>query len=111
MAEEVSVPKKYADFSDVFSKELVVMLSERSDINEHAINLEPDKQSSYRPIYSLGLVKLKTLKTYIETNPANEFIQPSKFPAKAPIFFVKKPYKSLCLYIDYYGLNNLRLPG
>ena len=56
-------------------------------MNEHAIKLEEDKQPSFRPIYNLGLVELETLKTYIKTNLANGFIQPSKSPAKAPILF------------------------
>ena len=51
LAKKVSVPKEYTDFSDVFSKELGVVLPERSDINEHTIDLEPDKQTLYRPIY------------------------------------------------------------
>ena len=74
LVEEVSVPKKYADFSDVFSKESVAVLFKRLDINKHAINLEPCKQLPYKPIYSLGPVEFKTFKTYIKTNLGNGFI-------------------------------------
>ena len=43
LIKKVSVPKEYTDFSDVFFKELAVVLLECSDINEHAINLKSDK--------------------------------------------------------------------
>ena len=78
LAEEVSVLKEYTDFLDVFFKELVAVLPERLDINEHIIDLEPGKQPSYTLINSLDLMKLKIFKTYIEINQANRFIQSSK---------------------------------
>ena len=89
LAEKVSVFKKYANFLDVFFKELAAVLLEYLDINEHAIKLEPKKQLSYKSIYSLSQVELKTLKTYIEINLANLFIQLSKSSAKASILFFK----------------------
>ena len=62
-------------------------LSKNTGINEHAIKLEENKQLSFGPIYSLGWMKLETLKTYIETNLANGFIRLSKFSAGAFILF------------------------
>ena len=109
LAEKITVPAKYLDFADVFSKELAKVLSEHIGINKHSIKLEDGKQPPYGPIYSLGLVELKTLKTYIETNLANGFIWPSKFPAETPILFVCKPNGSLYLYVNYWGLNNLTI--
>ena len=50
------------------------MLLERTELNEHAINLEDGKQPSYGQIYSLGLVELETLKTYIKTHMKTGFI-------------------------------------
>ena len=85
------VSTKYFDFVDVFSLELASKLLEYTEINDHAIELVDDWQPLYRPIYSPGPVKLKTLKTYIKTNLANSFIKPSKSPAGASIFFDKKP--------------------
>ena len=76
-------------------------------MNEHVIELEESKQPLYGPIYSLEPVELKTLKTYIETNLANGFIQALKLPAGAPILFVRKLDSSLCLCVNYQGLNNL----
>ena len=52
---------------------------------------EKGKEPSYGPIYSLGLIELKTLKTYINTNLANSFIYPSKSPTSAFILFIYKP--------------------
>ena len=82
---------------------------EQTNLNKHTIKLEGDKQLFYRPIYSLGPIKLKTLKTYIKTYLKIEFIWPSKSPAGAPILFNKKPDGSLQLSINYQGLNNLTI--
>ena len=100
------VPAEYSDYSDVFSAENAAELLENTGMNEHAIELEKDKQPPFGPIYSLGPVELETLKTYIETNLANGFIRPSKSPAGAPIFFDRKPDGSLRLCVDYRVLNN-----
>ena len=74
ITEKVTVPAKYLDFADVFSKKLAEVLPERTDINKHAIKLVDGKQLSYRPIYNLGPVEFQTLKTYIKTNVTNDFI-------------------------------------
>lgn len=74
MAEKVIVPTKYLDYVDIFSEKLTANLPKQTDINKHAINLEPGKQPLYGLIYSWKSVKLKTLKMYIETNLVNNFI-------------------------------------
>ena len=86
-----------------------VELPENTGINEHAIELEEGKQPPIGPIYSPGPIELETLKTYIKTNLANGFIRPSKSPAGALILFDKKPDGSLCLCVDYWGLNNITI--
>ena len=105
----IKVLTEYSDFADVFSPELATELPEHTKINTHAIDLEEGKQPPYGPIYSLGLMELETLKTYIEINLANGFIRPSKSPADAPILFDKKADGNLCLCIDYRGLNNITI--
>lgn len=80
----------YPDFAHVFSKKLVELPLENTDINNHTIKLVNSKQPLYEPIYSLKLVELESLNTYIETNLANNFIQPYKFSVGALIFFIKK---------------------
>ena len=103
------VQAEYSDYSDVFLAENVVELPENTEMNEHAIKLVEGKQLPFGPIYSLGPVELETLKTYIKTNLTNGFIRPSKSPAEAPIFFNRKPDRSLHLCIDYWGLNNITI--
>ena len=109
LAKKVTVPTKYLDFADVFLKKSANVFPERTKANEHAIKLEEGKQPSYRPIYSLGLVELETLKTYIETKLANGFIWTLKSPASALILFVCKANGNLCLYVNYRGFNNLTI--
>lgn len=72
--EKINILKEYIDFLDVFFKKFVTILPKRLDNNQHIVNLELNKQPSYRPIYSLDLVELKTLKTYINTHLTNGFI-------------------------------------
>lgn len=85
---KVIISADYSDFAYVFSKESAEELSKRFETNKHAINLEPGKQPPYGRKYSLEPVKLETLKTYIKTTLANNFIWASKSPAIAPILFV-----------------------
>ena len=105
----VAILADHLDFEDVFSKESAAVLPEYTEINTHAIDLEEGKQLPYGPIYSLRLMELEILKTYIETNLANSFICPSKFLAGAPILFDKKPDGSLRLCVNYRGLNNITI--
>ena len=100
---------KYLDFADVFSPDLASKLPKCTGIINHAIKLINGQQPPYTPIYSLGLVKLETLKAYIETNLANGFIKLSKSPAGAPILFDQKSDGFLRLCVNYRGLNNLTI--
>ena len=109
LAEEVIMPTEYSDFADVFLEKSANVFPEWTGANEHAIKLEEGKQPPYMPIYSLGPVELKTLKTYIETNLLNGFIRASKSPAGVPILFVRKPDGSLRLCVDYRRLNNFTI--
>lgn len=43
------------------------------------MKLIENQQPLYRSIYSLKLLELKTLKTYIKTNLFDGFIKPSSF--------------------------------
>lgn len=70
------------------------------------MNLKLSKFLFYNLIYSLELVKLKIIKTYIETKLTNDFIPLSKFSAKISIFFVMKLDRSFSLCINYGRQNN-----
>ncbi len=89
------VLSEYNDFADIFLPKLIVKLLKNTKINDYTIELVDDWQFSYGPIYNLSQVELETLKTYIKNNLANGFINPSKSPVGASIFFNKKPNKSL----------------
>ena len=98
---EVKILDEYSDFTNIFLEKKALVLLEHTKSNKHAINLKDDKQPSYRLIYSLGPVKLKTLKIYIKTHLKTGFIQSSKSPVGAFILFDKKPDNNFRLCIDY----------
>ena len=87
--------------------ENAVKLAENIGINKHTIKLKEGQQLPFGPIYSLGPVKLETLKTYIKTNLANDFIWLSKSPAGVSILFDRKADGSFRFCVDYWGLNNI----
>ena len=80
---------------------------ENTNLNEYAIKLIEEKHLPYGLIYTLNLVELETLKTYIKTYLKTGFIWSSKSPAGIPILFDKKPNRTLYLCINYQSLNNL----
>ena len=103
------MPTKYLDFADLFLEKSANVFPKQTGEKEHAIKLEKGKQPFYRPIYSLRPVELKTLKTYIETNLANGFIQALKSLASAPILFFCKLNGSFRLCVNNWGLNNVTI--
>ena len=103
------VSAKYSDFADIFSPNLASKLLKHTGINDHAIELVEGQQPPYRPIYSLELMRLETLKAYIETNLANGFIKSSKSLTSAPILFDQKSDSFLRLCVNYRGFNNLTI--
>ena len=66
---------EYFNYNDIFLVENMIELLENTKMNEHTIKLEKSKLSLFSPIYSLELVKLEILKTYIKTSLANDFIR------------------------------------
>ena len=78
VVKKVNVLTKYLDFANVFLEKSEKVLLEQTRANKYAIKLEEDIQPPYRPIYSLGLAKLKTFKTYIENNLVNNVIRASQ---------------------------------
>ena len=108
-SKETGIPAKYSDFSDVFSSDSAAELPEYTGINDHPINLLDNKQLPFGLIYSLGPMELEMLKIYIKANLASGFIKLSKSSAGALILFVQKNNNSLCLCVDYWGLNNLTI--
>lgn len=106
---KVSIPTKYFDHIDVFSKKLAAEPIKRSDINKPLIDLKLGKQLAYWSIYSLEPMKLNIFKTFIEVSLANSFICLSKSFAQASIFLIQKLDSNFCLYINYQSSNNLTI--
>ena len=77
---------KYTNFVNIFLPKLVIKFSKYISINNHAIKLVNNKQPLYGSIYSLNLIKLKTLKAYIKNNLANSFIRSFKYLIPTFIF-------------------------
>ena len=100
---------KYFNYTNVFFVENIAEIPENTKTNKHIIELEEGKQPPFSPTYSLGPVKLKTLKTYIKINLANGFIRSSKSPTGASILFDRKLDTNLHLYINYWSLNNITI--
>ena len=105
----IAILAKYSDYSDVFSAENATELPKYTGINDHTIKLEKDKQPSFGLIYSLGLVELETLKTYIKINLSNNFIRLSKSLSGALILFDWKLDRSFRFCVDYWSLNNITI--
>ena len=84
-------------------------LRENSGMKKYIIELIKSNQPLYGPIYSIRVVELETLKIYNEPHLKTRFIRSSNSLAGDPIFFDKKPYGSLCLFVNYWDLNNLTI--
>ena len=100
------LPKNYEEYVDVFSIQKAKILPEHQPYNL-AIQIEGDKIPPLGPIYSLSALELGTLQEFLEENMKTGIICSSKSPCSALVLFVKKKDGTLCLYIDYCGLNQM----
>jgi len=101
-----NVPSEYYEFADIFSKTKAEVLAPYHPY-DLKINLEEGAQSLVGPIYSLLASKQEALKEFIEENLNMDFIQPTSSLHGALILFVKKKDGSLCLCVDFCGLNHI----
>ena len=104
------VPIAYKDYLHLFSKSKAEQLAPHH-MTDHAVKSKADSQGRlpYGRIYSLSEMELKALRTYIEVNLRNRFIQRSSSATAAPILFVKKKDGALCLCVDYRVLNKITI--
>jgi len=100
------VPLEYCDYVDVFSKVKASELPPHCDYNLK-IELEEGTSPPLGTLYSLSLVKLSTLRTFINENLNTGFIHPTASSHAAPVLFIKKKDSSLCLCVDFRGLNKI----
>lgn len=91
---------QYSNYINIFLLKFIVKFLKNSN-NDKTIEIEKGKQLFYNLIYSLKLIKLKILNTYIETNLTNSFIQLFKSLVYAPILFNQKKNSGFCLCFNY----------
>ena len=100
------VPAAYHDFADVFSKAKATTLAPHREYNLH-IDLEEGASPPLGTVYSLSQTELGALQTFIDEHLSYGFIKQSTSAHGAPVLFVRKKDGSLCLCINYRGLNKL----
>ncbi|GBG74574.1 hypothetical protein CBR_g18983 [Chara braunii] len=72
---------------------------------EHSIQLVPDYHVHHQTPYRLSIPEATELKRQLEELRRLGFIKPSNSPWGAPVLFARKADGTLCLCIDYCGLN------
>jgi len=100
------VPPEYHNYVDVFSKAKASELPPHRDY-DLKIDLEEGTSPPLGTLYSLSLVELSTLRTFIDENLNTGFIRPTTSSHAALVLFVKKKDSSLRLCIDFRGLNKI----
>ena len=87
------------NFGGSFPKELPRNLPPNRTVN-HGIDLEPGHSPQSKPPYRLSQPHLDELQTQLSALLERGFIEPSKSPFGAPVFFVRKSDGSLRLVCD-----------
>lgn len=95
-----TVPTKYHNFADIFSKAKAETLVLHCLYNLQ-IKLEDGEKLSVGTIYSLSTTKKEALKEFISENLNTRFIQLTFSLYRASVFFVEKKDGSLCLCVDF----------
>ena len=96
------------EFRDVIPKDLPFRLPPLREIN-HEIDLEAGAVPPSRPFYRLSKPEMDELQQQLSTLLQRGFIEPSKSPYGAPVFFVKKKDGSLRLVCDWRQLNRITI--
>ena len=100
------LPTEYQDYADVFSEQESYTLPPHREYDLQ-IDTEDGQIPPIGHIYSLSQAELSALREFIDKNLKAGFIYPSKSTHGAPILFAKKKDGSLCLCVDYRGLNRI----
>jgi transposase InsO family protein len=101
-----TIPTAYEAYKDLFSSAERLPLPRHTTL-EHRIDLDPDAQPPWGPIYPLGAKELDALRKWLAEALEKQWIQPSVSPAGAPIMFVPKKGGELRLVVDYRALNHI----
>uniref|UniRef100_A0A8C1X6Z8 Retrotransposon gag domain-containing protein n=1 Tax=Cyprinus carpio TaxID=7962 RepID=A0A8C1X6Z8_CYPCA len=100
------LPLEYQDLVEAFSKTKASKLPPHRPV-DCAIDLIPGSTPPKGRIFPLSQPESAAMKKYIEEGLAKGFITPSKSPASAGFFFVKKKDGGLRPCIDYRALNEI----
>ncbi|KAF8624554.1 hypothetical protein AX17_007107 [Amanita inopinata Kibby_2008] len=100
------IPAEYHDYGDMFSKAKAQTLAPH---RPYDLKIELEEGAALPPthIYSVSESELQALQEFINEHLSLGFIHPSSSPHGAPVLFVKKKDGSLCLCVDYHGLNKI----
>ena len=99
-----SLPSQLLEFQDVFNESNAHRLPPHRPYDCEII-LKPNAQLYFGPQYFLTSEEERALEKYIIENLKWGYIQKSKSPAGASIFFVRKKTGELRLVVDYRRLN------
>ncbi len=102
------LPAEYQDLSEAFSKAKASKLPPHRP-SDCAIDLIPGSTPPRGRVFPLSQPESETMRKYIEEELAKGFIVPSKSPASAGFFFVKKRDGGLRPCIDYRALNDISI--
>ena len=100
------VPPDYHDFANVFSKSKADTLAPHCEYNLK-INLEDSTSSPLEATYSLSSSQLGSLHEFLDEHLTMGFIRPSSSAHAALVLFVCKKDSSLCLCVNFRGLNKI----
>jgi hypothetical protein len=98
------IPPEYHQYLPLFSEAEANKLPQHHPY-DHRIPLKDNFTPPFGPIYPLSRTELEALRKWLDENLSKGFIRASSSPAGVPILFVKKGDGSLCLCVDYRGLN------
>ena len=96
------------NFGGSFPKELPRNLPPKRTVN-HEIDLEPGHSPPSKPLYRLSQPHLNELQTRLSALLERGFIEPSKSPFGAPVFFVRKSDGSIRLVCGWRELNRITI--
>ena len=101
-----NVPKEYHDFADVFSKAKAEKLAPHWPYNLK-INLEEGTSPPIVLMYPLSQSELEVLCNFLDDHLRTGFIHQTSSSHGAPVIFALKKDKTLCLCVDFRGLNKI----